>query len=176
MPSRINTAMVAEYQKRLGASPDFVAVDTQGLTVAQFTELRKLAREKGIHVLVVKTSLAAIALKDAVQPEALKGVIAGQTAVVYGGEGLPAVARLVSDYGKKSGRLAVRGGLFEKKVLTPADVTKFRDIPDRRTLLSQVLSAICAPLSGVLGLTQTLLSAPAGLAEALAKKQEKVAA
>jgi len=172
MANRINTAIVREYQKRLGESPDFVAVDTTGLTVLQFTELRKIARAKGVAILVVKTSLACIALKDAVQSDALKGVVAGPTALIYGGEGLPVAARLVADYAKKSGKLAVRGGLFEKKVLTPAEVDKFREIPDRRTLLAQILATVTAPLTGVLGLTQTLLSSPAALADALAKKQE----
>ncbi len=179
MPSRINTAMVAEYQKRLSASPDFVAVDTRGISVAQFTELRRLARSKGIGVLVVKTSLACIALKDAVQPEGLAGVpsvIAGQTALVYGGDGLPSVARLVADFGKKTGKLAVRGGVFEKQVLTPAQVDRFRDIPDRQTLLAQVLATVTAPLAGVLGLVQNLLCSPAALADALSRKQEKNAA
>ena len=60
--------------------------------------------------------------------------------------------------------------------LSAAQVTKFRDIPDRKTLLAQVLSAVTAPVTGVLGLTQNLLSSPAALAEALAKKQEKPAA
>jgi large subunit ribosomal protein L10 len=173
MANRISTAIVAEYQKRLGASPDFVAVDTTGLTVLQFTDLRRLARAKGVTILVVKTSLACIALKDAVQPDALKGVVAGPTALIYGGaDGLPVAARLVADYAKKSGKLAVRGGLFEKKVLTPAEVDKFREIPDRRTLLAQILATVTAPLTGVLGLTQTLLSSPAALADALARKQE----
>jgi large subunit ribosomal protein L10 len=172
MANRISTAIVLEYQKRLGASPDFVAVDTTGLTVLQFTELRRLARAKGVTILVVKTSLACIALKDAVQPDALKGVVAGPTALIYGGEGLPVAARLIADYAKKSGKLAVRGGLFEKKVLTPAEVDKFREIPDRRTLLAQILATVTAPLTGVLGLTQTLLSSPAALADALARKQE----
>ena len=176
MANRINTAMIAEYQKRLGPSPDFVSVDTNGLSVAQFTELRKLAREKGISVFVVKTTLAAIALKEAVQSDGLKGVLAGQTALVYGGEGLPAIARLVGDYGKKTGKLAVRGGVYEKQVLTAAQVGRFRDIPDRKTLLSQVLATVTAPLSGVLTLTQTLLSSPASLADALARKQETPAA
>ena len=176
MPSRINTAVVAEYQKRIGADADFVAVDTTGLSVAQMTELRKIARAKGIEVLVVKTSLACIALKDAVQADALKGVIAGQCALVWGGEGMPAVARLVADYGKKSGKLAVRGGVYEKQVLTPAQVNRFRDIPDRQTLLSQILATVIAPLTGVLGLAQNLLSSPAALADALARKQEKPAA
>ena len=209
MPSRINTAMVAEYKKKLGESPDFVAVDTKGLSVLQFTELRKLAREKGVQVLVVKTSLAVIALKDPTaheggadptahqggadptahqggangQPkeadkaaQALAGALAGQVALVWGGDGLPTVARLIADYGKKTGKLAVRGGLFEKQVLTPAQVAKFRDIPDRRTLLSQILGTVTAPLTGVLGITQTLLSSPAALADALAKKQETPAA
>ncbi len=176
MANRINTAVVNEYKSRLGANPDFVAVDSNGITVAQFTELRKLARAKGVQVLVVKTTLACIALKDAAQVDALRGVLAGPTAVVYGGaalgpgESMPIVTRLVLDYGKKTGKLAIRGGVFDRKVLTPAQVEKFRDVPDRRTLLAQVLSAVTAPLSGVVGLTQSLLSSPAALADALAKK------
>jgi len=173
MANRINTAMVAEYRSRLGASPDFVAVDTQGLSVAQFTELRRLAREKGIHVLVVKISTACIALKDAVQSDSLGEVVAGPTALVYGGEGLPAVARLVGDYGRKTGKLSVRGGVYEKRILTPAQVDRFRSIPDRPTLLAQVLATVIAPLTGVPGLAQTLLASPAALADALAQKQEK---
>jgi large subunit ribosomal protein L10 len=176
MANRIHTAIVAEYRRRLGASPDFVAVDTHGLNVAQMSELRRLARERGIQVLVVKTSLACLALDNAAQPEALRGVVAGPTALVYGGEGLPAVARLVGEFGRKTGKLAVRGGVFEKKVLSRAEVDRFRTIPDRKTLLAQVLAAVTAPLSGTLGLVQSLLASPASLAEALAKKQEKPAA
>src|SRR5688572_14150848 len=137
MPSRINTAMVAEYKKKLGASPDFVAVDTKGLSVLQFTELRKLAREKGVQVLVVKTSLAVIALKDAAPPEledkaeqALTVAMAGKVAIVGGGGGLPSVERLIAGCGKKTGKLAVRGRLFEKPVLLPAQVATFCVMPD----------------------------------------------
>lgn len=173
MANRINTSMMNEYVRRLGPSPDFVAVDFNGLSVHQLTELRKLARDKGISVLVVKTSVAVVALKEAAQPEALKSVLAGPTAIIHGGEGLPAVARLVHDFGKKTGKLAVRGGVYEKQVLSPKDVAKFRDIPDRRTLLAQVLATVTAPLTAVLGLTQNLLSSPAALAEALAQKQGK---
>jgi large subunit ribosomal protein L10 len=173
MSNRIKTAVIGEYQKRLGATPDFVAVDFNGLSVLEISELRKQARDKGISLLVVKTSLALVALKDAAPVEALKGVIAGPTAIAYGGDGLPSVARLVYDFGKKTGKLAVRGGVFEKQVLSPNEVSKFKDIPDRMTLLSQVLATVIAPLSGVLSLTQSLLSSPAALAQALAKKQEK---
>ncbi|MSR45891.1 MAG: 50S ribosomal protein L10 [Planctomycetes bacterium] len=176
MANRINAAVVKEYQKRLGASPDFVAVDTAGISVAQFTDLRRLARAKGVSVLVVKTSLVCVALKDAVQPDELRDVLAGASALIYGGEGLPAAVRLAADFGKKTGKLAVRGGVFESKVLKPAEVAKFKDIPDRKTLLAQVLSVIAAPLTGVLALTQSLLTSPAALADALARKQEKTAA
>jgi large subunit ribosomal protein L10 len=171
MPSRVNTMLVAEYQGRMGANPDFVAADTTGLSMAEFSELRRAAREKDVRILVVKTSLACLALKDAAQPEALAKVVAGPTALFFGGDGLPTVARVVSDFAKKSGKLAVRGGIFEKQSLTPADVARFRDIPDRPTLLSQILSAVVAPLTESLGLIQSLLSAPAALTDALARKK-----
>jgi ribosomal protein L10 len=70
----------------------------------------------------------------------------------------------------------VRGGVYEKQVRSPAQVSKFKDIPDRRTLLAQILATVTAPLTNVLSLTQSLLSSPAALTQALIQKQEKPAA
>jgi large subunit ribosomal protein L10 len=170
MPSVLNDTIISEYKTRFGEGPDMVAVDTTGLTVAEFSELRNQARTKEMEVFVVKTSLARIALKEIVAENGLDQVISGPTAVVYGGEGMPDVARLVDSFAKKSGKLAIRGGVFEKAVVGAGDVIKFKDIPDRQTLLSQILATTIAPLSGYAGALNSLLVAPAALADALAKK------
>ena len=173
MPNRINSAMVDEYRQRFGDGPDCVAVDLDRLTVAEAEEFRNAARDKGIEVFVVKTSLARLALREAVPSDGLEQVLTGSTALLWGGEGMPQVARLIDDHGKKLGKLKVRGGVFEKDVITSDEVNRFKDIPDRPTLLAQTLSAIIAPMTGTLAAVNSLLSSPAALTDALIKKQEE---
>lgn len=175
MPNRINVAMTQEYTERFGAAPDCVAVDYRSLSVAELSEFRKLAAEKGIEMFVIKNSLAQRVFASGVEEgaEGLASVLVGQTALLSGGEGLPDIARLVDKYNKQTGKMAVRGGVFEKQVVAAADVLKFKDIPDRPTLLSQTLSAIISPMTGILGAVNSLLSAPASLTDAWIRKQEE---
>ena len=175
MPNQVKQAMVKEYQAMFGDAPDMVAVDINAMTVEEMQAFRNEARSQEITVFVVKTSLARLTLKDAVKENGLDQVISGPTAVIFGAEeGLPAIARLADAYGKKvGGKLAVRGGIFEKEVMTPEDVLKFKDIPDRHTLLGQILATMIAPLTGTLAAVNTLLAAPAALADALVQKPDK---
>ncbi len=171
MANRINQTIAQEYKNRFGTAPDMVAVDIHGLSVAEFEEFRDQARGKGMEVFVVKTSLARLVLRDVVQSEAVDEVVLGPTAFVWGGEGMPDVVKLVDQLGRKTHKLAVRGGFLGKAVVPPADVMKFRSIPDRKTLLAQVLATILTPLTGTLGVVNSLLWSPAGLADSLAKKR-----
>jgi large subunit ribosomal protein L10 len=171
MPNRINKAIVSEYTDKFGEAPDMVAVDINGLTVAEFEELRNQARDKDIEVFVVRTALARLTLKESLAENGVENVVTGPTAILMGGDGLPSVARLANDFGKKTGKLTVRGGIFDKAVIGIEDVDRFKDIPDRQTLLGQVLATIVAPLTGVVGVANALLRAPAALADALVEKQ-----
>jgi len=54
-----------EYVSRLNASPFLMVVDYKGLTVGQFTELRKRLHKTGSEVHVVKNSIFRIAAKEA---------------------------------------------------------------------------------------------------------------
>lgn len=176
MANRINLAMTQEYTDRLSSGPDAVAVDIRGLTVEEVSEFRNEAREKGIQVFVIKNSVARRVLGELTESadEQLAKVIAGPTALVYGAEeGLPELAKLVDTFAKKTKKLAVRGGFFERQLVEPEDVKKFKDIPDRQTLLSQTLATIIAPMTGVLAAANALLSAPAALTEALHKKKSE---
>jgi len=176
MPNRINLSMAKEYTDRLGSGPDVVAVDIRDLTVEEVSEFRNEARAKGVEVFVIKNSVALRVLTELTDSEGeeIEAVIAGPTALVYGAaEGMPELAKLVDAFGKKTKKLAVRGGFFERQVVDSKDVKKFKDIPDRQTLLSQILATIIAPMTGSLAAVNSLLSAPAALTEALEKKKQE---
>src|SRR5204863_5564913 len=86
-----------EYVSRLNASPFFMVVDYRGLTVGQFTELRKRLGRAGSEVHVVKNSIFRIASKEAGVAD-LSGALAGQVAVVTGQRDISAAAKAVKTF------------------------------------------------------------------------------
>src|SRR5438046_10766623 len=89
-----------EYLARLNASPFFLVVDYKGLTVGQFTELRKRLGRAGSEVHVVKNSIFRIAAREAGVAD-LSGTLAGQLAVVTGQRDIPSPAKAVKPFQAK---------------------------------------------------------------------------
>src|SRR5438094_9169862 len=86
-----------EYVARLNDSPFFLVVDYKGLTVGQFTELRKRLTKAGSEVHVVKNSIFRIAAREAGVAD-LTGALAGQLAVVTGHREISAAAKTVKTF------------------------------------------------------------------------------
>ena len=84
--------ITAEYVSRLNASPYFLVVDYRGLTVGQFTELRKRLQRAGSEVHVVKNSVFRLAAREAGVAD-LSGSLAGQMAVVTGQRDVASAAK-----------------------------------------------------------------------------------
>ena len=87
----------AEYVNRLKATPFFLVVDYRGLSVGQFTELRKRLSKAGAEVHVVKNTIFRIAAKEAGVAD-LGGALAGQLAIVTGQKDIAAAAKVVKAY------------------------------------------------------------------------------
>jgi large subunit ribosomal protein L10 len=170
MPNRLNERMLREIQSFLGGAEDCVVVDFTGQTVAQARNMRVKLRGNRMHVRVLKTSLARLAARE-LGFEGGDRLFEGTSAVVYGGDSVATVARIVREVGKeqKTG-LKVRGGFLEKKAIGAAQVDQLASLPSREELLSQVLGTIIAPVSGWLGAVNALLSAVPGLTQALHDK------
>src|SRR5438552_17437306 len=86
-----------EYVSRFNGSPFFMLVDYKGLTVGQFTELRKRLNRTGSEVHVVKNSIFRIAAREAGVAD-LAGTLAGQLAVVTGKRDISAAAKALKSF------------------------------------------------------------------------------
>ena len=90
--------LTQEYVARLNASPFAIIADYQGLTVAQFTELRRRLSGAAAEIHVVKNSVLCLAAKEVGLPD-LKGLLAGQLAVVTGQKDVSAAAKVLKTFG-----------------------------------------------------------------------------
>ena len=69
--------IVEEVKAVVADASTLVISDARGLKVSELSEIRKEANEKGVHIQVIKNSLAKLAFKDTdfgCTEEALKGL------------------------------------------------------------------------------------------------------
>jgi large subunit ribosomal protein L10 len=164
-------AAVAELSEHFRTSPATVLTEYRGLTVAQLTQLRRsLGRETTYAV--AKNTLAKRAAADA-GIAGLDELFTGPTALAFVSGDPVMAAKGLRDFAKTHPLLVIKGGVFEGRAITAAEVNKLADLESREVLLAKLAGAMKANLSKAAALFQAPLSKTARLAAALQDKREK---
>jgi large subunit ribosomal protein L10 len=133
-----------EYVTRLNSSPFFIVMDYRGLTVTNFTELRKRLRGTGSEVHVVKNSIFRVAAKEAGLAD-LGGTLAGQLAVGTGQRDVSAAAKVLKGFHTEFSKGVVQFGYLKDKRLDNKDLMELADLPSLDVLRGRILGVIQAP-------------------------------
>ena len=133
-----------EYIARLNSSPFFIVVDYRGLTVTNFSELRKRLRATGSEVHVVKNSIFRVAAKEAGVAD-LTGALAGQLAVVTGQKDVSAAAKILKKFTSEFSKGVVRFGYLNSKRLEDKELMELADLPSLDVLRAKLLGLFQAP-------------------------------
>ncbi len=161
----------AEYLSRLNASPFFLVVDYRGLSVGQFTELRKRLIKVGGEIHVVKNTIFRVAAREAGVAD-LTGALAGQLAVVTGKKDLAAAAKVLKKYQSEFEKPKLQFGYLGSKALSADEVRAIADLPPLSELQGKLLGLLQAPAQKLVALINTPGSQ---LARVLKAHAEKVA-
>lgn len=159
----------AEYIQRLNVSPFFIVLDYTGLTVLQFTELRKRLQNAGAEVHVVKNSIFRIAAKEAGVAD-LQGSLAGQVAVVTGQKDVSAAAKVVKTFQSEFEKPKLKFGYLNSQRLEAKDVVALADLPSIEVLRAKLLGVLNAPASKLAAIINTPGSQLARVIKAKADK------
>jgi len=144
-----------EYVSRLNASPFFMVVDYKGLTVRQFTELRKRLSKGGSEVHVVKNSIFNIAAKEAGVADLVAGTLAGQLAVVTGQRDISAAAKTLKTFQSEFEKPKLKFGYLKNQRLETSDLMALADLPSIEVLRGKLLGVLQAPAAQLVRLINT---------------------
>jgi large subunit ribosomal protein L10 len=125
-------------------------VSYRGISSAQMNTLRKNLKRKKADVLVSKTSVARIALKEA-KCEDLAGSIEGQMALILSNSDASEVSKVLVNFAKSYEGFVVRGGVLDGAFLSEDQVKTLSDLPSREVLLASLLGIMSAPLTRFAG-------------------------
>lgn len=158
-----------EYVTRLNASPFFMVVDYKGLTVGQFTELRKRLARAGSEVHVVKNSVFRIAAQEAGVGD-LSGTLAGQLAVVTGQRDISASAKALKTFQSEFDKPRLKFGFLNNQRLEMSQLMMLADLPSIEALRGILLGLLQAPAAQLVRLLNTPATQLARVLQARADK------
>ncbi|NLU77103.1 50S ribosomal protein L10 [Micromonospora sp. HNM0581] len=162
---------VAELTESFRSAGATVLTEYRGLTVSQLTQLRRSLGKETSYT-VAKNTLAKRAAADA-GISGLDELFTGPTALTFVSGDVVEAAKGLRDFAKANPKLVIKGGVFEGKAISAAEVTKLADLESREVLLAKLAGAMKGNLSKAAALFQAPLSKTARLAAALQDKREK---
>lgn len=134
------TAAVAELTEDFKSSDAIALTEYRGLTVGAMKTLRRsLGMETKYSV--VKNTLTKIAAKNA-GIEIDDSLLKGPSAVAFiKGDSL-AAAKALKNFQKENPLLVIKGGVFDGKAVTTAEIMQLADLESREVLLAKLAGAM----------------------------------
>ena len=171
MSKYVKDLITKDLRNRLAGVEDALLVDVIGLENNKNVVLRQRLRQKNIHLLVVKNSLARRATEGTRLAPAFE-TAEGTMALVWGGEDIIALAkevvRIAQD--KEFERFVPKGGVIDGQPLAAEQVKAVSKWPTRQEQLSILVGQVLSPGAS---LSSQLLGAGAKLASQIKKKSEE---
>jgi len=160
---------VAELTEKFQSSNATVLTEYRGLTVKQLTELRRSLG--GAQYTVAKNTLAKRAAANA-GLAGLDELFTGPTALAFVSGDVVEAAKGLREFAKANPQLVIKGGVFEGKPLSAAEVTKLADLESREVLLAKLAGGMKANLSKAAALFQAPLVQAVRTVDALRAKRD----
>lgn len=169
MPNTEKVTAVAEIVDHFNSSAATLLTEYRGLTVKQMGQLRKALGAETTYAVVKNTLTKRAAAEAGVALD--ESLLAGPTAIAFVKGDPVEAAKGLRDFAKANPLLIIKGGVYEGKALSAAEVAKIADLESREVLLAKVAGALKALPTRAAGLFQAPLSQVARLAAALEEKQ-----
>jgi large subunit ribosomal protein L10 len=163
--------IVQELTQKMKEAKAIYLTDFTGLDVVRATELRKKLRDASVEYQVVKNTLAQLAAKNAGM-EMLLDYLTGPTGLAFGVKDPIIPAKILVEFAKDDDKPSVKMGLVEGKVVDVKQVKQLALLPSREVLISQILSAMQSPITGLVGALGGIIQKFVGTVDAIAKQKE----
>ncbi len=144
---------ISELEAGIGKAKNAFIIEFKGITVPQVTELRKQVRETGSKYIVVKNTLALIALKDSPMT-ALKERFSGPTAVAYNSSDAVGLAKALTKFAKDVPAVQFKGAMLDGQIVPTEQIQTIASLPSRAELVSKLLFLLQSPMRGLVTVLQ----------------------
>jgi large subunit ribosomal protein L10 len=146
--------VIDQIKEQFQKSSSAICVDFRGVNVEKITQFRRQVKEASGNYQVVKNTLARRAIAETPFEE-LGQFLVGPTGIVFcQGEPMDP-AKVVTNFTKETdGALQVKGGMVDGTVFDAKGIERVSKLPSRQEMLTQLVSSLQSPISGLVGTLQ----------------------
>jgi len=161
---------VSELSEQIGKASNAFLIDFKGITVPQVTELRKQVRQANSSYVVVKNTLALIALKDSPIIN-MKEQFNGPTAIAFNATDAVVLAKALTKFAKDVPAVTFKGALLNGQVVAASEIQNIANLPSREELVAKLLYLMQAPIRGLVTVLQANIRNLAVVIDQIAKQK-----
>jgi len=139
-------AIVAEVNETAVKAVSAVMADYRGVSVDAMTRLRKEARAAGVHVRVIRNTLAKRAF-EGTDYECLTDTLLGPNVLAFSLEDPGAGARIFKDFAKENDSFEIKALSFAGKLLPADQIDVLAKLPTYEQAIAQLMGTMLAPVT-----------------------------
>ena len=166
---------VAALTANIGKATNAFIISFKGITVPQVTELRRQIRDTKSDYVVVKNTLALIAIKDSPMIE-LREQFSGPTAVAFNEGDAVALAKALTKFAKDVPTLTFKGAMLNGVIVPASQIDAIASLPSREELISKLLYVLQSPIRGLATVLAANIRNLAVVLDQIAKQREETPA
>ena len=141
---KAKTAVIDQVLAHIKEKPAVFVVEYRGMSVADLATLRRLLRGMNASIGIYKNSMVARAA-DQLHYAGLDAHLTGPNAFVFCPDAIEGAKALIK-FARKNGKMQVKAGVVEGRVLDADGVKMVSNLPGKRGLIAMFLQCIQAPL------------------------------
>jgi large subunit ribosomal protein L10 len=168
------SAEVSELTDEIGKANNAFLIDFKGITVPQVTELRKQVRETKSGYVVVKNTLALIALKDS-PIVAMREQFTGPTAIAFNAKDAVALAKALTKFAKDVPAVRFKGAMLDGQIVPTEQIQTIATLPSREELVAKLLYVLQSPMRGLATVLQANIRNLAVVLDQIGKQRSTTA-
>jgi large subunit ribosomal protein L10 len=138
--------IVSEVNQAATGALSAVLADYRGVTVSSLTELRKVARQNGVYLRVVRNTLLKKAVADT-NFECIQEALVGPTILAFSMEDPGAAARVLKDFAKGNDKFEIKALSIGGKLLDASQLDTLASLPTYDQAVSMLMSVMLAPVT-----------------------------
>lgn len=161
MPKKENIDAVSSIKAIFEKNEGLIFTDHSGLKAQDAVNVRDKLIEADSYLKIIKNTLARIAAKEIFSDIELEEIFTGPTSIVVAEKDIVNTAKVVKNFSSELKVLTIKAGILENKLVDADTIKKIASLPSRETLLVQLVTAVQAPISGLVntlsGLSRNLV-------------------
>jgi large subunit ribosomal protein L10 len=138
-------AVVEEVSKYAAKAHSAIAAEYRGMTVGELTELRKIARETGVYLRVVKNTLARRAIAGT-EFECMQSGLVGPLLIAFSMDDPGAAARLIGEFAKSHDKLIPKVVALGGQLYDSSEMGRLASLPTRDQAIGLLMGVMKAPI------------------------------